>query len=138
MEFLQQNYWLVALAAASGIWLIVELIRGWGDKSRLSPLEATLKVNREDGMFIDVRDKSAFDKAHLPGARHYALTDLSRRLSELEKFRATPLIFYCNNGSNAAKAVATLKKANFEKIFSLHGGLLEWERGGQPLSRGKK
>ena len=31
-----------------------------------------------------------------------------------------------------------LVKAGFEQVFNLHGGLQEWERAGQPVSRKRK
>ncbi|MFN4065559.1 MAG: rhodanese-like domain-containing protein, partial [Parazoarcus communis] len=32
----------------------------------------------------------------------------------------------------------TLKTAGFEKLFNLRGGLFEWEKAGQPISRKRK
>jgi rhodanese-related sulfurtransferase len=34
--------------------------------------------------------------------------------------------------------LASLKKAGFEQAFNLRGGLQEWERAGQPISRKRK
>ena len=138
MEFLQQNLLWLGLAAVSGAWLLVELIRQQRDKSLLSPLEATLLINREDAIVIDVRALGDFDQGHLPNARHFPLADLERRAADLEKFRNRPLIFYCANGGGAAKAIATLKKAGFEKLYNLRGGLYEWEKAGQPTTRKRK
>jgi len=140
VEFLQQQQnliWIV-LAVASGGWLLAEYIRHFRDKSQLTPVEATLLINREDAVIVDVRGQGDFDKGHLPNARHLPLTDLERRSTDLEKFRARPLILYCNSGTTAAKGIATLKKAGFEKLFNLRGGLFEWEKAGYPLSRKKK
>ena len=47
MEFLQQNWYWAALAVASGGWLLFDMARAQGDKSQLSPVEATLLINRE-------------------------------------------------------------------------------------------
>jgi rhodanese-related sulfurtransferase len=138
VEFLQQNLLWVGLAAASGAWLLVELIRQQRDKSLLSPLEATLLINREDAIVVDVRDQGEFDQGHLPNARHFPLADLERRVTELEKFRDRPLIFYCASGTRTVKAIAALKKAGFEKLYNLRGGLYEWEKAGQPTTRKKK
>lgn len=138
MEFLQQNLIWVALAAASGGWLLVETIRQYRDKSLLTPINATMLINREDAITIDVRAQGDFDKGHLPNARHLPLVDLERRSTELEKFRARPLILYCNSGASAIKGISTLKKAGFEKLYNLRGGLYEWEKAGYPITRKKK
>ncbi|MDR2881333.1 MAG: rhodanese-like domain-containing protein [Azoarcus sp.] len=138
MEFLQQNLLWVVLAAASGTWLLVEFIRQHADKSLLTPVEATLLINREDAIAVDVRSQGDYEKGHLPNARHLPSTDLERRSKELEKFRARPIILYCNSGTTASKGIATLKKAGFEKLYNLRGGLYEWEKAGYPVSRKKK
>ncbi|MDR0702991.1 MAG: rhodanese-like domain-containing protein [Azoarcus sp.] len=138
MEFLQQNMVWAALAVFSGAWLLVEMIRQLRDKSLLTPLAATMLINREDALVIDVREQGDFDQGHLPNARHLPFGDLERRAGELEKFRARPFILYCGNGSRAAMAIAALKKAGFEKLYNLRGGLFEWEKAGQPLTRKKK
>ncbi|MDR0634496.1 MAG: rhodanese-like domain-containing protein [Azoarcus sp.] len=138
MEFLQQNLHWAALAICSALWLLVDLVRQMRDKSLLTPLEATLRINREDAVVIDVRDLGDFERGHLPNARNLPLADLARRASELEKFRDRPLIVYCDGGSRTTTAIATLKKAGFEKLYKLRGGLFEWEKAGQPITRKKK
>ena len=50
MEFLQQNWQWAALAAVSGTWLLVDLVRNRNDKSQVSPIEATLLINRDDAV----------------------------------------------------------------------------------------
>jgi rhodanese-related sulfurtransferase len=138
VEFLQQNMIWAALAIVSGGWLLAGLVRQQLDKSQLTPVQATLLINREDAVVVDLRDQGEFEQGHLPNARHLPLADLARRSSELEKFRARPLILYCSNGSRTSSAITTLKKTGFEKLFSLRGGLYEWEKAGQPLTRKKK
>ena len=138
MEFLQQNLLWAALATASGTWLLIEFIRQLRDKSQLTPIEATLLINREDAVAVDVRGQGDFEKGHLPNARHLPLSDFERRSAELEKFRARPLILYCNSGVTSTKGIAALKKAGFEKLYNLRGGLYEWEKAGYPITRKKK
>lgn len=138
MEFLQQNWHWAALAVASGGWLLFDTIRNRGDKTQVSPVEATLLINREDAVVVDVRDEAEFTRGHIPNARHLPLSDLERRSGELEKFKSRPIIIYCQSGSRSASAITQLKKAGFDKLHSLRGGLMEWEKAGQPISRKKK
>ena len=138
MEFLLQNWIWAALAAVTGAWLLVDLIRSRGDNSQLSPVEATMLINREDAVVVDVRDVGEFSQGHIPNARNIPLSDLQRRTPELEKFKSRPLILYCASGMRSGGALAKLRKEGFEKLFNLRGGMLEWEKVGQPVSRGKK
>jgi rhodanese-related sulfurtransferase len=139
VEFLQQSQNLLwaALAAASGAWLLIEFVRQRNDKSQLTPVEATLLINREDAVAVDVRAQGDYEKGHLPNARHLPLADIERRSAEFSKFRTRPLILYCNSGTTAAKGIATLKKAGFEKLYNLRGGLYEWGKAGYPITRKK-
>lgn len=138
MEFLQQNWYWAALAVASGGWLLFDLARNQGDKSQLSPVEATMMINREDALVVDVREQAEFVGGHIPNARHIPLGDLERRSGDLEKFRDRPVILCCASGARSGSGAATLKKAGFDKVFSLRGGLAEWEKAGQPVSRKRK
>ncbi|THF60740.1 rhodanese-like domain-containing protein [Pseudothauera rhizosphaerae] len=137
MEFLQQNWHWAALAVASGSWLLIETIRTKADKSLLSPIQATLLINREDAVVVDVRDEGEYARGHIPNARHIPLGDLERRKGELDKLRDLPLILCCASGARSAGAVSTLRKAGFEKLYNLRGGIYEWEKAGQPLDRGR-
>ncbi len=138
MEFLQQNWHWATLAAVSGTWLLFETIRAKADKTLLSPIEATMLINREDAVVIDVRDQGEYAQGHIPNARHIPLAEIDRRKGELDKLRDRPLILCCASGARSANAISALKKAGFEKLFNLRGGIYEWEKAGQPLDRGRK
>lgn len=138
MEFLQANWYWAALAAVSGGWLLVEMIRSAGDKSQLSAIEATLLINREDAAVIDVRDLGEYTQGHIPNARHIPLAELPKRTVELEKLKERPVILCCASGMRSASAASKLRKEGFDKLFNLRGGMLEWEKAGQPVSRKKK
>lgn len=138
MEFLQQNWHWAALAVASGAWLLFDAVRNKGDKTQISPVEATLLINREDAVVVDVRDDAEFARGHIPNARHLPVGDIARRSGELEKFKNRPIILYCASGNRSASALAELKKAGFEKLHNLRGGIMEWEKAGQPVTRKKK
>nr|WP_211169097.1 rhodanese-like domain-containing protein [Aromatoleum toluvorans] len=135
---MQQNWYWAALAAASGAWLLFDFARSQGDKSQLSPVEATLLINREDAQVLDIREQGEFAGGHIPNARHIPLGELERRSGDLEKFKDRPIILCCATGNRSATALATLRKAGFEKVFNLRGGIAEWEKAGQPLSRKRK
>lgn len=138
MEFLQQNLAWAALAAASGGWLLFDFVRNQGNKSLISPTEATMLINREEAVVIDVREQTEFSKGHIPNARHIPLGELQRRSGDLEKFKGRPIILCCASGARSASAVSTLKKAGFDKLYNLRGGIFEWEKAGQPIGRKKK
>ena len=136
IEFLQQgqNMWWAALALVSGAMLIWPLFTG-GDSDSLSPAAATLMMNREDAVVLDVRESSEWASGHIAGARHIALAQLDKRITELDKLKAWPLIVCCARGSRSRTAMAALKKAGFEKVFVLEGGVAAWLEANLPVTR---
>jgi len=138
VEFLQDNWYWAALAAFSGGFLLFDSVRTQGDKSSLSPVQATLKINREDAIVIDVREQNEFIKGHIPNARHIPLGAIEQRASELDAHKDKPVILCCAMGSRSASAAQTLRKLGFEQVFNLQGGMSSWQQAGQPVSTKRK
>lgn len=132
-EFLQQNWIWVLMAAISGTALLWPLVSGQAARE-VSPIQATLMINREDALLLDVRDDGEWQAGHVPGARHIALVKLSGHLVELEKFKERPLIVCCAAGMRSATGCTQLKKAGFSKVYSLAGGLDAWKAAQLPLT----
>lgn len=133
MEFLQENIIWVALACVSGGMLLWPMIAG-GDVSHLTPAEATLLMNREDALVLDVRETGEWSSGHITGARHISLGQLDKRLSELDKFKEKPIIVVCATGNRSSSACGQLKKHGFGKVFSLGGGVSSWRDANLPLT----
>lgn len=130
-EFIQQNVFLVVLALSSGGMLLWTFFQGG---SGLTPAEATLKINRDDAVVIDVRDAKEWSTGRIPGARHIAMDQLEKRLAELEKFKERPIVLYCASGNRSATACGILKKAGFAQVFNLDGGLPAWREANLPVT----
>jgi rhodanese-related sulfurtransferase len=132
MDFVQQNLMWVILAAVSGAMLLAQVMRGGG--ANISIADATLKLNREDAVVIDVRETHEWDGGHIPSARHIALGQLGKRLHEIEKFKSRPIIVVCASGNRSSAACGTLKRAGFEQVFNLSGGIGAWSAAGLPVT----
>jgi rhodanese-related sulfurtransferase len=132
MDFVQQNMMWVIAAAVSGAMLISSLIRGGG--KGVSVPEATLLINREDALVLDVRETSEWSTGHIASARHVALGQLAKHMSELEKYKDKPVIVCCASGNRSSTACGTLKRAGFERVFNLSGGIGAWTSAGLPIT----
>ena len=133
MEFIQQNLLLVILTVTSGAMLFATSFFGGGP--RLTTVEATNLINREDAQVIDVREQPEWAKGRIAGSRHIPVGQLDQRIGDLEKFKERPLIVVCASGMRSASACSTLRKAGFEKVFALDGGIGAWEQAGLPLTK---
>ena len=135
VQFLTQNWMLVAVAAVSGAMLVWSFIGG-----KLSGIEEadTLKATRlynDDALILDVREDKEFSAGHIPKAKHIPLGQLASRLQELEKFKAKPILVTCRSGQRSARACGMLKKAGFETVYNQAGGIIAWERANLPVTQ---
>ncbi|MCA1978372.1 MAG: rhodanese-like domain-containing protein [Thiobacillus sp.] len=135
IAFLQANWMLVAVAAASGAMLLWSFV---GTRVAGFEVADTLKATRlynDDALILDVREPSEFASGHIPRAKHIPLGQLSERLHELDKFKGKPVLVNCRSGQRSARACGQLKKAGFETVYNLAGGIMAWERAGLPIEK---
>lgn len=133
LDFVLNNLMFVVLAVVSGGMLLWQTFNGAGG-SQISPQEATLLMNREEALVLDVRDAAEWATGHIPNARHISLDQLEKRVSEIEKFKARPLIVNCQSGNRSSTACGKLRKHGFEKVFNLSGGIAAWRDAGLPVT----
>ncbi|HCX34621.1 MAG TPA: rhodanese-like domain-containing protein [Rhodocyclaceae bacterium] len=135
MRFVTDNYLWIATALVSGALLLWPSIRGRaGGVASLSPVQATLLINREDAVLVDIREQDEFVRGHIPNSRHIPLTQFEKRIGELDPFKGRPVIINCHSGHRSHSACGALRRRGFEKVFSLDGGVSAWEQAGLPLT----
>jgi len=134
MEFVQQNVMWIAVAFISGGMLLWQTLRGAG-RAGVSPLQATLMINREDAIVVDVREPHEYAAGHVPNARHIPVGQFDKRLAELDRFKGKPVIVVCHSGNRSSAACNALEKGGFEKVYNLAGGIMAWEQAGMPVTK---
>jgi rhodanese-related sulfurtransferase len=137
MDFIIQNIWLVLLVAISGFMLLGggSLFGKISGINQVGPQEAVLLFNHEDALVLDVREQSEWADGHIGKARHIPLGQLKTRLTELEKYKDKPIVVVCRSGNRSGSACGAMKKAGFEKMYNLAGGMMAWEQAGLPRER---
>ena len=134
MEFIQQNLMWFGLAAISGGMFLWQTFAG-GNAKTLTTGAATLLINRLDAQVIDVRETAEWSGGHIPSARHIAFGHLSKHLSEIDKLKDKPIILVCASGNRSGAACGVLKKAGFNEVYSLAGGMQAWSEAGLPMTK---
>lgn len=134
IKFVESNALMVGVAAISGGMLIWPLLRQSSGGPWVSAQEATLLINREDALVVDVRDPGEYGSGHVLGARNVPVSDLESS-HDIVKRRDKALIIYDGNGQRAAKAVAALRKLGYSKVYNLTGGLSGWQQAGLPTEK---
>ncbi|SMB24034.1 Rhodanese-related sulfurtransferase [Sterolibacterium denitrificans] len=133
MDFVTNNIMYVLLAVVSGGMLLWQTLKGTGG-SQLTPQAATLLMNREDALVLDVRDAAEWASGHIPNARHISLDQLDKHLPEINKYKTRPLIVSCQSGHRSSGACGKLKKQGFEQVYNLAGGIAAWRDAGLPVT----
>ena len=110
-----------------------ELVRGG---RAVTPQELVNLVNKDGAVVVDVRDKKEFADGHIMGAINVPHTALSGRLAELEKYKERPLVLACKMGQHAGASGTVLRKAGFQNVSRLKGGVAEWRNQSLPVVKG--
>jgi len=136
-EFVLNNLLLFAALAVVLVMLIkAELDHQANKGSFLSPSSAIrLMNNHEDAMILDVRTAADYKAGHIKGARNVPLSDLDSAIAGMSEDKNKPVLVYCNSGNTVNRAIKALKKAGFEQVNNLEGGIAAWKEANLPLSK---
>jgi rhodanese-related sulfurtransferase len=134
MDFVINNWMLIAVAAASGGMLLWPVVQG-GVATGLTPNNAVLLINREKAVVVDVSEADEYAAGHVGGARNVPLADLEKRLPEVVRNKALPLVLVDSTGGRSGRALATAKKLGYDKAQVLAGGLKAWKDANLPIEK---
>ncbi len=98
---------------------LAALLDGEGDGSNTGNLRV-----------VDIRDRRAFDRGHLPDSECVPFPELTTRVKELEG--ASRIVTVCPHGvasRQAAKLIGSYAGTGSARVESLRGGVEAWERG---------
>lgn len=82
---------------------------------------------------VDVRDASAYNRAHLPGAKSLPLEEIESRLAELYMLPGQPALY--DRSGEKTKELAERMADQGTPVAFLEGGILAWESEGLPIER---
>lgn len=131
------NHPILFLAFFGTLGLLIgsEVSRRLSGTRSVGPLEATQLSNRQDALFLDIRDEGEYQAGHIPESVHIPLKQLRDRVAELEKHKNRPVIAYCRSGGRSGSAGGILRKNGFETVYNLGGGIMAWQKANLPLSK---
>ena len=136
MKFVQDNLWLVLIAIVSGLMFIWPMVAKLFNRSKeVGVAEAVQLINRQDAAVVDVREPGEFKGGHIPNARNIPLGQLAERARDLDKLKGKPVVLACASGNRSMTAAGTLRKAGFEQVVSLSGGMAAWQQAGMPVEK---
>jgi rhodanese-related sulfurtransferase len=133
LEFLLQNLLLFGgLAVVVALLLLLPVIQSAQGIKQVAALHLP-QLQRDDHLIVDVSEPKEYERAHLPESTNIPLQKLLEDHKKLDRHQKNNVILTCQSGSKSATAARHLKKAGFEKVFVLSGGLAGWQKENLPV-----
>ncbi len=95
----------------------------------LSPAEWKRMIEEEDVVLFDVRNRYESDVGRFKGAITPAIEnfrDLPAILPEYESLKDKTVLMYCTGGIRCEKASVLFRRAGFQRVFQLEGGIVSY------------
>ena len=139
---------LIAFAAQSpilsSIFVVLTVALVYTEVARLfvgyktvSPAQLTDLINRESALLVDVSAIAEFEKGHILGAKHVAMSQFDPENKLLAKAKELPVAVVCRTGQSSSEAAKRLHKAGFTRVYWLNDGLNAWIQAELPLTKGR-
>lgn len=131
LEFVS-THWLLCSAFVVLLTLLIqyEITRGG---QGVNCLEAVNLINHQEALVLDVRPSKDFKTGHITAALNIPHDRLSERLGELAAHKDKPILLVCLHGHTTGASGQVLRKAGFNKIYRLTGGIAAWQGDRLPL-----
>jgi len=113
---------------------LMQLMRGF---KAVRPAALTELINRGNALVVDLRPANDFEKGHIPGAKNVLPSQFDPENKRLAAARALPVVLVCKDGQASSGAAKRLKKAGFEQVYVLEGGIGGWQQADLPLVKGR-
>ena len=128
---------LLALAGLTLAIVLNELASLMRGVKGVGPAALTALINRDNALVVDLRPQADFEKGHIAGARNVQMSQFDPENKQLVAARALPVVLVCKAGQTSSGAAARLRKAGFERVYVLDGGIAAWQQADLPLAKGR-
>ena len=125
---------LVGLTIALVATEVARLFRGY---KALRPADLTTLINRDNALVVDLSAIGDFEKGHITSSRNVTPSQFDPENKLLAAAKQLPVVVVCRNGQASAAAAKRLKKAGFEHVSWLDGGIAAWQQADLPLVKGR-
>ena len=96
----------------------------------MKELAAQIEARKNDLVILDVRERDAFEKDHIPGATHLPRGQLELRVNDMLPDPTARIVTCCEFGKISTLAAQTLRQMGFQRAVALDGGLKAWREQG--------
>ncbi|MDN4523341.1 rhodanese-like domain-containing protein [Fictibacillus fluitans] len=114
------NVILIAVIVLFFVWKLMP-VEG---VHNISAAELKERIHQKGTQFIDVRTPGEYRGNHIRQFKNIPLFDLSKKMDALSKDKE--VIVICQSGMRSMKASKILKKAGFQSVVNVKGGMNAW------------
>jgi glyoxylase-like metal-dependent hydrolase (beta-lactamase superfamily II) len=118
--------------------VVFPLVADLAAMQALSPEQVAARLRGDAApLLLDVREPEEFvgELGHIEGSVLVPMDALERRLPKLAGYVDRDVIVVCRAGARSASAGAILRRAGFQRVINLSGGMLAWRDAGLPVQR---
>ena len=108
---------------------MVENVRGNPDLT-IDVESAHAQLHNGKPFVIDVRPRTQYEEAHVPGAVNRPLAELPDNHAGLPEDRDAPILSVCQRGNASLSGLLFLKSLGYRNVRSITGGTLAWREKG--------
>ena len=119
---------IVLLCVLLLFYVCFEFYASQTSKSKLDLPEAVSRVNREKGIYVDVRSSEKYLKSSISGAKSIQEFEAAQNKKKLlKRYESRPIILYTDQkGPSCKEAYQFFKKEGYQCIYILSGGYEKW------------
>ncbi|AUP80473.1 rhodanese-like domain-containing protein [Flavivirga eckloniae] len=89
---------------------------------------ASQLANDASAIVLDVRTDAEVAEGIIPNAIHIDIYKGQEFISEIEALdKDKSYYIYCRSGNRSGQACSIMEELDFENVYNLEGGILEWE-----------
>jgi len=137
IDFFSNNPILSIAWLVIAVMLIQSLLKDKlsGVKS-VTAAQATLLINRQNALVIDIRSNDEYKKGHIVNAKNLTLSQIEQgNFAGIDNHKNNPIILVCESGARTSGAANKLVKAGFTQINNLQAGMAGWQDANLPITR---
>lgn len=132
------NPWMGLAAGVLALVIVAIPVAGSASHlaAQISQTQLAERLSSGDApVVVDVRSPQEFHSGHVPGAVNVPVQELQGHLSELQPYRNTELVLYCEAGPRALYAGHVLAQQGFTEVRILSGHMSAWREAGLPAEK---
>ena len=98
-----------------------------------------LAMPKTDAIILDARELKEFEISHIKNAIHVGFNHFNKNsIKNIINDKNKPIVVYCSVGIRSETIAHKLKKAGYNNVFNLYGGIFEWKNKGFKVYNSKE